>query len=90
MDEGGLWSGTQEQLPVDRQGRSFSQSFVGVVIDFIGDGVQFFLTVALQVGAFGQVLAKQAVGVLVAASLPWTVRIIKVHGHAGVGGQLFV
>lgn len=90
MDEGGLWSGVQEQLPVDRQGRSYSQSFAGAVVDFIGDGVQLFLAVARQIGAFGQVLANQPVGVLIAATLPWAVRIAKVHGHARVDGQLFV
>ena len=90
MDEGGWLGGVQEQLPVNRQGRSYSQSFAGAVVDFIGDGVQLLLAVARQVGAFGQVLAHQAVGVLVAASLPWAVRVAKVHGHAGVDGQLFV
>ncbi len=49
-----------------------------------------FLAVVRQIGAFGQVLAHQAVCVLVAASLPWAVRIAQVHGHAGVDGQLFV
>ncbi len=82
--------GVQEQLPVNRQGASYSQSFAGAVVDFIGDGVQFLLVVARQVGAFGQVLAYQAVVVLVAASLAWGVRVAKVHGHAGVVGQLFV
>ncbi len=43
-----------------------------------------------QIGAFGQVLANQAVGVFIAATLPWAVGIAKVHGHSGVDGQLFV
>lgn len=56
----------------------------------IGDGVKLFVTVVRRIGAFGQVLANQAIGVLVAATLPWAVRIAKVHGHAGADGQLFV
>ena len=46
MDEGGWLRGVQEQLPVNRQGRSYSQSFAGAVVDFIGNGVQLFLAVA--------------------------------------------
>jgi hypothetical protein len=42
-----------------------------------------FLGVAGQVGAFGQRLSDQAVGVLVGASLPRTMRITEVHGDAG-------
>lgn len=90
MDEGGLLRGVQEQLPVDRQGGSYSQSLARAVVNFIGDGVQLFLAVVRQIGAFGQVLANQTVRVLIAATLPWTVRIAKVHGHAGVVRQLFV
>lgn len=80
---------SSRETPVDRQGRSYSQSFAGAVVDFIGNGIQLFLAVARQINAFGQVLAHQPVGVLVAASLPWAVWIAKVHGHARVDGQLF-
>jgi hypothetical protein len=46
-----------------------------------------FLGVAGQVGAFGQILSDQAVGVLVGASLPGTMRITEVHGDAGRLGE---
>lgn len=90
MDEGRLLRGVQEQLQVDRQGRSYSQPLARAVVDFVGDGVQLFLAVVRQIGAFGQVLANQTICVLIAATLPWAVRIAKLHDHAGVDGQLFV
>src|SRR6476620_5461086 len=37
-----------------------------------------------EVGAFGKVLAQQPIGVLVAAALPWAVRIAEVDLYAGV------
>ncbi len=40
------------------------------VVEFVGDGVEFGLRVDGEVGSFGEVLAQEAVGVLVAASLP--------------------
>lgn len=67
-----------------------SQPLARAVVDFIDDAVQLFVAVIRQIGAFGQVLEHQAIGILVAASLPWVVRIAKVHGHAGVDGHLFV
>lgn len=90
MNEGGFLRGVQEQLPVDRQGRSYSQPLARAAVDFVGDGVQLFLAVVRLIGTFGQVLPNQAVGVLIADTLPWAVRIAKVHGNAGVYGQLFV
>lgn len=42
----------------------------GAGVEFVGDGVQVGLGVDGQVGAFGEVLAEQAVGVLVGAALP--------------------
>jgi hypothetical protein len=39
------------------------------VVELVGDGVEFSLRVARQVGSFGEVLAQEAVGVLVAAPL---------------------
>ena len=40
-----------------------------------------------EVGAFGEVLAEQPVGVLVGAALPWAVRITEVDLHARVDLQ---
>jgi Transposase, Mutator family len=42
----------------------------GPVVEFGGDAVEFAAGIAVEVGAFGQVLAQQSVGVLVGAALP--------------------
>ena len=52
MDEDGLLRGVQEQLPVDRQGRSYSQPLARAVVDFIGDGIQLLLAVVRHFGVF--------------------------------------
>ena len=85
-----MFRGVQEQLPVNRQGGSYSQAFARSVVDFIGNGIQLLLAVDRQVCALGQILTNQPFVVLVAASLPGAVRIAKVYGHASVGRQLFV
>ena len=46
-------------------------------IEAMGDGVHLALGVARQVGALGQVLAQQPIGVLVGAAVPRAVRIGK-------------
>jgi hypothetical protein len=61
-----------------------------MVVDLIGNCIKLLLAEDRQVCAFEQVLTNQGSGVLVAASLPWAVRIAEVHGHTGVGCQLFV
>ena len=43
------------------------------------EGVQLALGVARQVGALGQVVAQQAIGVLVGAAFPRAMRICKEH-----------
>ena len=50
-------------------------------VQFPGNGIQLFLGVATQVAALGKVLPQQAVGVLVDASRPGTVRIGEVARH---------
>ena len=45
--------------------------------------VEFGAGVAVQVGAFGEVLAQQAVGVLVGAALPGRVRVGEVDPQPG-------
>lgn len=52
-------------------------------IQFVRDGVQLLLTIARQVRAFGQVLADQAIDVLIAAALPRAMRVTEVNSDAG-------
>ena len=63
-----LWV-IDEQLTVCRQGASFAQAFSGSHVDFVGNEIELLLTVARQIGALGQVLADQAVGVFIGAAL---------------------
>ena len=44
--------------------------FAGPVVEFLGDRVEVVLGVCAQVGALGEVLAQEPVGVLVGAALP--------------------
>ena len=60
------------------------------VVEAVGDGIELVLTVDREVGALGQVLAQQPVGVLAGAALPWAVRVAEVHAHAGGGAELLV
>lgn len=59
-------------------------------IQTVGDGVGFVVTVDRKVGAFGQILSQQPVGVFASAALPGTVRVAKVPVHAGCGSEFFV
>jgi len=63
-----LWV-INEQLTVYRQGASYAQAFSGSHIDFVGNEIELLLAVARQIGALGQVLADQAVGVCIGAAL---------------------
>ena len=65
------------QLRIDFQGRGKAQTFSWARVQPMGDGVQLALGVARQVRALGQVLAQQAIRVLVGAALPGAVRIGK-------------
>ena len=49
----------------DFQGRGNVETFPRARVQPMGDGVQLALRVARQVGALGQVLAQQAIGVLI-------------------------
>lgn len=60
------------------------------VVEFVGDGVEIVLAVCGQVGAFGEVLPEQPVGVLVGASLPGAVRVAEVDPHVQCGRDLAV
>ena len=67
------------QLRIDFQGRGKVETFSRSRVQPMGDGVQLALGVARQVGALGQVLAQQAIRILVGAALPGAVRIGKEH-----------
>lgn len=59
-------------------------------IQFVGNGIQLLLAVHRQVRALGQVLADQAVDVLVAAALPGAVWVAEVDRHTGLLGDFRV
>ena len=67
---------------VERMGCAWS------VVQAVGDGVEFGLGMSRQVGALGQVLAQQPVGVLAGAALPGAVWIAEVDLDAGVGAKV--
>ena len=65
-------------------------AFAGSGVELGGDVVEHAGAVEGQVGALGQVLAQQAVGVLVGAALPGRVRVAEVDVQAGGLGDLDV
>ena len=64
-----------------------SQGFSGPDVEPPCDIVELFLREQRQVGALGQVLAQQAVGVFADAALPGSVRMGEVDVDSGVPGQ---
>ena len=68
-------------VTVDLQWGAELMAFLRPRVEAQRDLVELGLTVDGQVGALGQVLAQQAVGVLVAATLPRAVRVSEVHLH---------
>ena len=66
------------------------EGFAWPVIEFLGDRVEVVLRVDGWVGAFGEVLAQEPVGVLVGAALPRGVRVAEVDGHVQRGADPFV
>ena len=83
------------QLRRDFQGRRNVETFPRACVHAMRDGVQLALGIARQVRALGQVLAQEAMGVLVGAALPGAVRIGKEDlareplGQALMFGHLF-
>src|SRR5207302_4782187 len=65
-----------------------AECLTGSIVERVGGGVEVVLSMDGEVGAFGEVLAAQAVGVLVGAALPGAVRIAEVDVDAGVDGGL--
>ena len=78
------------QVRIDFQGRGKVQTFSRARVQAVREGVQLALRVARQVRALGQVLAQQAIGVLVGAALPGVVRIGKEDLDREPLGQLLV
>ena len=78
------------QMRIDFQGRGEVQTFSGARVEAMGDGVQLALRVSRQVRALGQVLAQQAIRILVGAALPRAVRIGKEDLEREPLGQLLV
>ena len=66
------------------------EGFAWPVVEFLGDRVEVVLRVDGWVGAFGEVLAQEPVGVLVGAALPRGVRVAEVDGHVQRGADPFV
>ena len=63
------------------------EHFAGPVVEAFGDFVEIVLAMSAEVGAFGQILPDQPVGVFVAAALPGAVGIGEVDLDAGVMGE---
>ena len=66
------------------------QGLAGAVVELGGDRGELLGGVDSQVGAFREVVAEQAVHVLVAAALPGAVRLAEEHRHAGRARKLGV
>src|SRR3954452_22842842 len=70
-----------EEVLVERFGRCLvAERLAGAAVERGGDGVEIARGVLAEVGALGEVLAQQAIGVLVGAALPRAVRVAEVHG----------
>lgn len=74
----------------DLQGRVIAMGGAGSSVELVGDGIELGLAVAGQIGAFGEVLPQQAIGVLAGAALPGAVWIAEVHPDAGLLAELGV
>ena len=67
------------QLRINFQGRGEVQTFSGARVEAMDNGVQLALRVLRQVRALGQVLAQQAIRILVGAALPPPIQLFKPH-----------
>src|SRR4051794_18685682 len=79
-----------EVLVKDLGGGSPSERLAGPAVERVGDGGKVVGAVSREVGALGEVLPEQAVGVLVGAALPGALRVAEVHLQARVDLQLGV
>ena len=72
-------------------GRGFEgQGLSRALIEPQSNGIEVGLGEAREIGSSREVLSQQAVGVLVAATLPWTARITEVNLHVGDNREAFV
>lgn len=55
------------------------EDFAGTVVEGVLDGSELLATDLAEIHAFGQELADQAIGVLIGAPLPRTVRVTEEH-----------
>jgi hypothetical protein len=67
-----------------------AEAFARPRVELPSDGIEWSRREAGQVGAFREIRAQQAVGVLVDAALPRAVRIGEIDGDAGQFGKAFV
>src|SRR5512134_3460956 len=67
-----------------------AQRLSRAIVEFPCDRVERGAGIDAEVGVPGEVLAEQAVAVLVAAALPWAVRIAEEDADVGVDGELHV
>ena len=79
-----------EQVADLLDGFAVAEAFSGPAVEFGGDRVQVGGAVHGQVAALREVLAQQAVGVLVAAALPGRVRVAEVDLEVGGDGDAAV
>ncbi len=86
---GGFWRLLQRELGELFGGVGEAQAFAGSVVELVGDGVEVGFGYEAEVGALGEVLAQQAVGVLARPALPGGVRVAEVDLDAGVETDLF-
>ena len=66
------------------------EGFLGSTVECCGDSVQVASGVSAEVGAFGEVLAEETVGVLVGSTLPWCLGVAEVDIEIGVYSELGV
>ena len=66
------------------------EGFAGSTVQSCGDSVQVVSCVSAEIGAFGEVLAEETVGVLVGATLPGTLGVAEVDVEIGVYSELSV
>lgn len=74
----------------DLRGRVVAMCGAGSSVELVSDGIELGLSVDGQIGALGEVLPQQAVGVLAGAALPGAVRIAEVDSDAGLLAELGV
>src|SRR5262245_39122107 len=88
-------SGGEFNRSVQHQLQSIGRGFEGqglsrALIEPQSNGVEVGLGEAREIGSSREVLSQQPVGVLVAATLPWTARITEVNLHVGGNREAFV